>query len=303
MDINLARTFLVVAESGSFIAAAERLHLTQTAVSARIRALEMELDRVLFIRNKAGARLTPAGERFKRYAETLVQIWERARQQVALPANKADKITLGGELSLWHPLLADWLIWMRLECPDIAVRAEVDAATRLVERVEEGSLDLAVVYSPPQRSGLVCELLMEEKLVQVTSSPDGDVDPSTYIFVDWGAAFQANHQAAFPELGSPAVSISLGPLALTFLLSVGGSGYFRVGTAQRFIDDGRLHRVRGAPEFSYSTHAVYAAGRADEALARVREGLRLAASGREKPGLSTVIESRKRPNDLSTAPR
>lgn len=82
MDINLARTFLVVAESGSFIAAAERLHLTQTAVSARIRALEMELDRVLFIRNKAGARLTAAGERFKRYAETLLQIWERARQHV-----------------------------------------------------------------------------------------------------------------------------------------------------------------------------------------------------------------------------
>lgn len=49
----------MVAESGSFIAAAECLHLTQTAVSARIRALEMELDRVLFIRNKAGARLTP----------------------------------------------------------------------------------------------------------------------------------------------------------------------------------------------------------------------------------------------------
>lgn len=293
MDIDLARTFLAVAESGSFIAAAERLHLTQTAVSARIRTLETELGRALFIRNKAGARLTPAGERFERYAETLVQIWERARQQVALPAGKADGVTLGGELSLWHPLLADWLIWMRLECPEIAVRAEVDAAPRLVERVEDGSLDVAVVYNPPQRSGLVCELLVEEKLVQVTSSPDGSVDPETYVLVDWGDVFRDNHRAAFPELASPATSISLGPLALTFLLSVGGSGYFRIGTAKPFLDDGRLSRVRGAPEFSYSTHAVYAAGRADETLARVRAGLRLAAKG-EKPGLATVVASRAR---------
>lgn len=88
MDISLARTFLEVAASGSFIAAAERLNLTQTAVSARIRTLEQCLGRSLFVRNKAGARLTPAGERFKRHAATLVQVWERARQQVALPSGR-----------------------------------------------------------------------------------------------------------------------------------------------------------------------------------------------------------------------
>jgi len=293
MDINLARTFLAVTESGSFIAAAEALHLTQSAVSARIRTLETELGKPLFVRNKAGARLTPTGERFRRHAESLVQLWERARQEAALPAGRAEGVTLGGELSLWHPLLADWLIWMRYECPEIAVRAEVDAASRLVERVEEGTLDIAVVYNPPQRSGLVCELLMEEKLVQVTSSPDGSIDPDTYIFVDWGSAFQANHQAAFPELAAPATSISLGPLALTYLLSVGGSGYFRIGTAQPFLDDGRLRLVHGVPEFSYSAHAVYAAGRADKTLARVRDGLKFVATGREKPGLATVIGSRR----------
>lgn len=59
MDINLARTFLEVAARGSFIVAAERLHLTQTAVSARIRILEEQLGRRLFVRNKAGHALRP----------------------------------------------------------------------------------------------------------------------------------------------------------------------------------------------------------------------------------------------------
>ena len=165
MDISLARTFLEVAASGSFIAAAERLHVTQTAVSARIRTLEHHLGRSLFVRNKAGARLTPAGERFKRHAATLVQIWERARQQVALPPGREDGVSLGGELSLWYPLLADWLIWMHSECPELAVRAEVDSPARLLDRLQEGSLDVAVLYNPLQRSDLVCELLMEEKLI------------------------------------------------------------------------------------------------------------------------------------------
>ena len=83
MDINVARTFLEVVKTGSFVNAAANLNLTQTAVSARIRVLEEQLDRKVFVRNKAGARLTSAGEQFFRFATSLVQIWDRARRSVA----------------------------------------------------------------------------------------------------------------------------------------------------------------------------------------------------------------------------
>lgn len=274
MDITLARTFLEVSASGSFISAAERLHLTQTAVSARIRTLEEQLGRRLFVRNKAGARLTTAGERFVRHATSLVQVWEQARQHVALPPGREEGVSLGGELSLWHPLLADWLVWMHRECPEIALRAEVDSPIRLLDRVHEGSLDIAVLYNPPQRPDLVSELLAEERLVMVTTAPDAAMNPSEYVYVDWGPSFAANHQAAFPELGSPPVSISLGPMALTYLLSVGGSGYFRIGTAQPFLADGRLKLVKGAPEFSWSAYVVYARRQEGHVIDRVRQGLR-----------------------------
>src|ERR1700710_126321 len=125
MEIALARTFLEVVKSGSFIGAAERLNLTQTAISARIRTLEDELGRRLFVRNKAGARLTPAGERFQRDAAILVQAWERARQRVALPPGQKSAVGIGGELSVWNPVLADWLVWMRKGHPEIALHAEV----------------------------------------------------------------------------------------------------------------------------------------------------------------------------------
>jgi len=283
MDIAQARTFLEIAGSGSFVAAAERLNLTQTAVSARIRTLETELGRRLFVRNKAGARLTAAGERFVRHATTLVQVWERARQQAALPPGQEDGVSVGGELSLWHPILADWLIWMRREHPAIAVRAEVDSPARLLDHVRDGTLDLAVLYSPPPRAELVAELLAEEKLILVTSAPDGALDPQRYIYVEWGPVFAANHRAAFPGLSSPRLSISHGPLALSHLLSVGGAGYFRVSAARPFLADGRLRRVEGAPEFSHSIYAVYSAQREDRLVEPIRAGLRSVAASRDAP--------------------
>jgi DNA-binding transcriptional LysR family regulator len=273
MDIELARTFLAVVDTGSFQNAADRLNVTQTAVSARIRSLEDELGRRVFVRNKAGARLTVPGKRFLRHANALVQIWESARRQIALPSGRDHLISIGGELSLWNPLFADWLIWMRHTKPQVALHAEVDTSTRLMERVQNGSLDAAVLYSPEHHPNLVTELLDEEKLVMVTTDPAGRYDPETYIHVDWGAEFTANEQSAFPDLAGPTIAISLGPLALNYLLTAGGSGYFRLGAVRDALKQGLLHRVPDVPEFSHSIYLVHAEQEAPE-LASVREGFK-----------------------------
>jgi len=93
MDISVARTFLEVVKTGSFVNAATNLNLTQTAVSARIRVLEEQLDRPVFIRNKAGAKLTPAGEQFFRFASTLVASMLSARP--VAPSSPASAPSVG----------------------------------------------------------------------------------------------------------------------------------------------------------------------------------------------------------------
>lgn len=258
MDITLARTFLEIAAAGSFQRAAERLHVTQTAVSARVRTLEDLLGRQLFSRNKSGASLTSAGEQFRRYAQTLVQVWERARHQVAVPPGRRAVVTVGGELSLWNPLLLDWLIWMRQAAPQLALRAEVGLPESLISQVAEGILDIAVVYAPHQRPGLKIELLIEEKLVLVTTSRRGQAQRATdYVFVDWGADFAARHNLAFPELSNAGTFVGLGPLGLQYILEAGGSGYFRMNVIRPHLKSGRLRLVAGAAEFAYPAYAVY----------------------------------------------
>jgi DNA-binding transcriptional LysR family regulator len=278
MDIGAARTFLEIVKTGSFVGAAANLNVTQTAVSARVRVLEEQLDRQLFIRNKAGARLTPAGEQFLRYATTLVQVWERARHEVAMPPGRQEVVTMGGEHSLWDPLLRDLLVWMRRECGDVAIRAQIDVPDRLIDQVQEGVLDLAVVYAPPHRTGIVPELLHEEMLVAVTTDATRDAQsPDEYVYVDWGPEFRSSHHTAFPDAASPALSVNHGPLALEYILAVGGSGYFRMEAVRPHLESGRLSLVEDKPKFSYSIYAVYSAKADERLMQRVRTGLRAVA--------------------------
>jgi DNA-binding transcriptional LysR family regulator len=286
MDIDQARTFLSVLEHGSFIAASEKLHVTQTAVSARIQRLESQLDTRLFVRDQSGARPTAAGERFVKFANALVSTWEDARQQIALPHGRAQAARIGGEPSLWSPLLVDWLVWMHAHCPDVATRVEIENPERLLQRVQDGTLDLVVLYGPPQGAHLVVELLAEEALVMVTTEPDGTWNADRYVHVDWAPGFTAWSRAAFPELGTSAVSVSLGPLALQYLESAGGCGYFRSSAVKESIAQGRLFRVPGAPDFSHSIYAVYPARHAD-VVGRVRAGLKTCIAHRES-GLDPV---------------
>jgi len=301
MDITLARTFLEIVAAGSFLRAAERLHVTQTAVSARVRSLEDELGARLFVRNKAGASLTPAGEQFVRHARQLVQVWERARNQVAVPAGRSSVLTIGCEMSLWDPLLLDWLLRMRTDAPQLALRTEVGYPADLVEQVMAGSLDIAVVYAPPQRPGLRIELLIEEKLVLVTTRRRGRaIDPADYVYVDWGPEFAAQHALAFPELGNAGVIAGLGPLGREYILAAGGSGYIRLAVVRGHLEGGRLHRVPGAPEFLYPAYAVFAEG-ADEAVVQpALAALKQAAKGAMAPPSDT--SRRKRPRAGSIVP-
>lgn len=279
MDINVARTFLEVVKTGSFVNAAANLNLTQTAVSARIRTLEEQLERPVFVRNKAGARLTPAGERFFRFATSLVQVWDRARRSVALPPGRDTIAMVGAELSLWSPLLRHWLLWMRRECPDIAINTIIDGSENLMERVQEGSLDVAVLYGAPSRPGVITELLFEEKLILVRTTPtDRPLGPEDHVLVDWGEDFLDGYRAAFPDLPNPVISIGHGPLALEYILATGGSGYFRKGFIRSYLEEGRLALVPDSPEFSYSAFLVHSTKADQGVIQRIRGGFRSAAA-------------------------
>ncbi|SDY44779.1 LysR family transcriptional regulator [Pseudomonas sp. NFIX28] len=270
MDIDLARTFLQIVRSGSLIAAAEQLHLTQTAISARVQNLEGQLNCKLFVRNRAGARLTADGEAFIVYANQLVQTWEAAQRDLPLLAGYRNVLHIGGEVSLCNPLMLNWVRRLRQAIPSHAVRSQIAEGASLQRQLELGVLDAALVFQPVYGPGLQVEQLLEEKLILVRLAGK----PEPYVYIDWGEDFRRQHDAALPDQAKAAVGFNLGPLALQFILEGGGSGYFRTRVVQSYLDSGVLERVEKAPEFNFPTYLLYARERDSAELQQAFEVLR-----------------------------
>lgn len=242
MDIDQARTFLEIVRCGSLVAAAERLFVSQTAITARVQRLEQQLGCQLFVRSRNGASLTSDGEAFVSYANQMVQTWEAARRDLPLPEGCQQVLHVGGEVSLGNPMLLDWVSALHRELPSHAIRSEVSDGESLLRKVEMGLLDAALVYQPTYGPGLQVEQLMEEKLIRVRRV----AQPDPYIYIDWGEAFRRQHDAALPDCARPALSFNLGPLALQFILDQGGSGYFRTRVVQAYLDSGCSSGTAGA---------------------------------------------------------
>jgi DNA-binding transcriptional LysR family regulator len=270
MDIDLARTFLAIVRGGSFMAAAEQLHITQTTVTARVHNLEGLLGCRLFIRTRSGAQLTENGEHFVPYANQLVQTWESSRRNLPLPEGRREMVTIGCDVSLWNPLMTRWLSRLSIDKPDLAVRVDVAEQETLREKLQLGVIFAALVHQPGYWPGIQVEQLLEEKLIMVRAKHNAE----PYVFVDWGETFRQQHNAALPHFARAALQISLGPLALQYILENGGSGYFRTRVVEQHLNSGELIRVDGAPEFTYPVFLTYAYPHTHEVMQEVLQSLR-----------------------------
>ncbi len=280
LDAELARTFLTVVATGHFISAADRLHVTQSTVSARIQTLEQQLDCRLFVRNKAGTVLTPAGKRFRKHASSLVRTVEQARQDVGTPSNYRAVLAVGGRIGLWENLLLRWLPLMREMAPDVSIRAEISFEEDLMQQLIEGRIDIGVMYTPQNRPGLHVELLIEDRLVFVSSSQAAEPKPGRgYVYIDWGPEFFAKHSASFPDFVSSGMTVNIGWLGLQHIRENGGSGYFPIRLVRPYLQDGLFHLIREAPEFSNPAYVVYSTeGDADLIAAAIAAMHRIAAT-------------------------
>ena len=253
MDVSLARTFLEIVRSGSFISAAEKLHVTQTTVTARIHNLEGQLGCKLFIRNRSGASLTSNGVRFVEHATKMMQSWELAKRDLPLPQGVQNVLNIGSEVSLWSPLVLQWLNALNITESEVAIRTEIGERQSLMEQLENGVLDIILVHQPEYWPGVQVEQLLEEKLIHVSSVDN----PHPYVYVDWGDDFRRQHDVALPEHARAQLTISLGPLALHYILTNGGSGYFRTRVVEHHIKAGLLKHNEHYPEFTFPVYVLY----------------------------------------------
>lgn len=278
MDILLIRTFLEIVAAGSFLHAAESLHITQSAVSLRVRRLEETLGRKLFVRAKSGIELTPAGLRFERHARLLAKMWEQAKYDVTVPADYDDLLSIGCQYSLWPKLGGRWLRHLERAEPNVAFRVETGRPDYLMHMLIQGATDIAILYSPQMRPGISVDRLIEDNLILVSTEPDygHDLD-DRYVFIDWAPEFATAHAFQFPKFQAARTTLGIGPLALNFIVEQRRAAYFPTRVVKPLIDQGKLHIVPKAPVFPFPAYVLWNESADSELIGRVLESLKVCA--------------------------
>ena len=266
MDIEAIRTFLAIFDTGSFQAASERVNVTQSTVSMRMKSLEERLGVRLFERSKAGATPTVQGKRLQRYARAMVLAWEEGRQQVAIPSAFDTLLSIGGQYSLWDTLLSDFLPRLRQRLPRVALRAEAAAPFGLMRRVSEGLIDIAILYRPEALANLTIEELLDDELILVTTDPEGGYK-DRFVQIDWGRAFSDQNEAAMLDIVETGVTVDLGSLSARYLIDSTAAGYMPRRMVRAFLATGALHQVEAAPTFKYPIYVVHHGQNAPGAVA------------------------------------
>jgi DNA-binding transcriptional LysR family regulator len=168
--INLwqLQVFLVVYETGSFSAAATRLHLTQPGVSQQIRALENYLNTKLFVRRGHGVELTAAGESLIDPARRLITLSETTeRTLIAKRGEVSGRIRLGCALPSGSYIFTPWIQDFRTMYPDITVQIEQVEPGPLLGALRSQELDGGVVMGRMRGRGLVHHKLLEDPITLI----------------------------------------------------------------------------------------------------------------------------------------
>ncbi len=170
IDIDLLKTFLAIAETGSFTRAAEEVHKTQSAVSMQVKKLEERLARPLFERNGRAVRLTPDGTRLMDYAQRIVRLSEETVAAFAEPELQGI-VTLGVPDDYADRLLPRALSAFSRTHPHTELVVNCQGSSILSGLIGKGEIDMAIVTHGD--CGILGDVIRREPLHWVTSPDHG----------------------------------------------------------------------------------------------------------------------------------
>lgn len=146
MDVRILRYFLAVAREENITRAAESLHIAQPSLSKQLMELEQELGKKLFIRGKRKITLTEDGVLLRRRADEIVDLFEKTEREI-----RSDTVDVSGEIFFGGTPTKTVLhtaAMLRADHPGVQFSFYSNDATEVIERLDHGNLDFAVLLQP-----------------------------------------------------------------------------------------------------------------------------------------------------------
>ena len=171
MDFDQLRTFLEVAKQGSFSRAGQKVFRSQSAVSAQIRQIESEYGERLLDRSGKTVRLTPAGEVFREYAQSMLSLRDESLRAVADHGNDPRGVLALGanEATCLYVLPNVFAEYLRLY-PSVQVSIYRNFSHKILERLDSGAIDVGIVTLPVKMPMLKVRTIFRDRLVLMVSA-------------------------------------------------------------------------------------------------------------------------------------
>ncbi|MDH5824993.1 LysR substrate-binding domain-containing protein [Luteimonas sp. RD2P54] len=169
LDPTLLRTFVAVADTGSFTRAAQRQHLTQSAVSHQIRRLEEQVGRRLLRRTTRSLAMTEDGEELLRHAQRILHSFDALARRFR-PSPLSGTVRFGAPENFMGERLPRLLCRFARDFPAVRLDASISANLDLPALIRTGELDLAVVISLPGPGAAPGRPLRRTRLVWVAAA-------------------------------------------------------------------------------------------------------------------------------------
>ena len=252
MELYQIRSFLEVARAGSVTRAAERLLLTQPAVTQHIQALEREFNGPLFDRTGRGVRLTSAGRVLQRRFQEAVACLDGARNAVeAVEAGITGHLNLACSVTLTSSGVGDCIGRLRQEYPNISLTVRTVRSEVVRSLVLDGQVDLGIAAMPAKAGILRVTPLYEQHFVLVT--PPAHPFAGKQITKRQAATLEmvgcdpwVGVESSFGDVRAAAIKTETDTVeSIRGLVQVGiGCAFLPTHDVARELADGRLAQVR-----------------------------------------------------------
>ncbi|QEY24633.1 LysR family transcriptional regulator [Neisseria animalis] len=177
MNLKQLQYFQSIARSGSYTRAADELGVAQPVLSRQIRLLEIELRQNLLTRHGRGVTLTESGRILLEHCRIILQQIELIKEDLNHNSGK-----LGGHIVLGLPPTPAKLLSLPLikrfrnELPDAQLRITEGLSNQLQDRLQQGKIDMALLYDPQYSPDIDKLLVHEERLYLVAPKSDTEID-------------------------------------------------------------------------------------------------------------------------------
>lgn len=170
METNTLRTFIALAQIKNFTKTAQQLFVAQSTVTNRIRDLESELGKPLFVRNHKQIELTAAGEKFLEYAQRFIVLENTALQELHISPAYSQQIRIGTTNTIYESHLQKRLRAYLKTKPSIALQITISHTQKMLQDFQASLFDVIFTFSPLYKDGCSCRIYRTDALVLVVEA-------------------------------------------------------------------------------------------------------------------------------------